>query len=222
MIVIGTPVYEREWILNEWYQSIIDQDYQGDITLIFGLSSGEDETEEIIDEMAFKFDTVCLNCDDLPKFKDRASGRFEVLAKIRNRILCEVRDLKPDFFLSWDTDIILPPDSLRKLIEADKDMIGPWVGLSPKGDIPNCGHWDERGQIFRRKLPITTEYPQQGLTQVDTVFACSLMKPVVYNSCYYGYHRGGEDYFFGLEMMRRGLESWLCGDIVGIHHYNKR
>lgn len=141
------------------------------------------------------------------------------MAEIRNRILEKVREINPDYFFSHDSDILLPDNALLQLIEDDKELVSPYVELVP--GIPNAVTKVLNADAFRRVKPIAKNYPKNaGLYQVDVSFASVLMKPTAY-SIPYGYHTGGEDYFWGLGVLERGLQCWLDSDIIGVHLLNK-
>lgn len=222
-IIIGCPIYNREWILSDWFNSIYNQTALvcKDIELIFAITDGDDNTRAIINEHATNFSSVTfIDCNDLPAYGNRNQARFYPLVTLRNRIIEVLREKQPEFYFSWDSDIMLPEDTLITLLKDDKDIVAPWVALEPKSQIPNAAHKTGRDAFVRNK-PYFKWYPQGKLTQVDTVFGVSLIKNKVFNECLYKWHRGGEDYGWALEVLDRGFESWLDGRVVGTHIYTK-
>lgn len=219
-IVIGCPVYEREWSLPRWLQSVFKQGVKPkDITFIFGITDGVDNTRQLLEKYGKKVrDIHFIDCNDLPSFKDRSPARFYPLAEIRNRILQKVMEVNPDFYFSWDSDILLPDKALLQLIKDDKDVVAPYVELIT--GIPNCVSRQANTDAFRREKPILKHYPKEGLYPVDISFACVLMKPVAYDIVY-EHHQGGEDYGWGLNLMAAGIQCWLDGNIEGLHLFHK-
>lgn len=219
-VAIGCPVYEREWSLPRWLQSVFKQGVKPkDITFIFGITDGEDNTRQLLEKYGEKVrDIHFIDCNDLDSFRDRSPARFHPLAEIRNRILQKVMEVNPDFYFSWDSDIILPDKALLQLIKDDKDLVSPYVELVP--GIPNCVSRQPNTDAFRREKPISRNYPKGEFYKVDASFACLLFQPQAYGIMY-GYHQGGEDYYFGLEAAKAGLEFWVDSRIEGIHLFTR-
>lgn len=220
-LVIGAPVYNREWSLPRWFQCIADFKIQTKNTeLVFAYTPGEDSTLEIIEKYGQKFGAChVLPCEDIKAFGDRDSERYYSLVILRNRIFDKLREIQPDYFFSYDTDILLPPETLKGLIKDKKDIVGPWIDLVPPQGIPNCV--TKIGEGFRRRKPYEQFYPKTGLYEVDTVFAVSLMANPVFNTCSYMYHPGGEDYGFAINVMNAGFKSFMDANYIGTHLYKK-
>ncbi len=220
-ISIGAPVYQREWVLDRWFASILDQELSlKNTSIIFAYTEGNDNTLDIIHKYGQKFsDCVVLECNDLPAFVDRNPKRYETLAILRNRIIDKLRELQPDYYVSWDTDILLPPGTVKGLIKDNKDVVGPYVDLVPPQDIPNCA--TRKGSDFRRIKPYTKFYPKGELFEVDAVFAVSAMKNKVFNTCYYKSHPGGEDYGWAENLRDAGFHSWMDSRYIGKHFYRR-
>lgn len=220
-IIIGCPVYERAWSLPRWFKSIFDQKINlKQAGLVFAYTPGQDETLEIIEKYGQKFDSLdVIPCEDVKAFGGRDSERYYSLVILRNRIFEVLRDLQPDYYFSYDSDILLPEGTLKGLIKDKKDIVGPWVDLVPPNGIPNCV--SVVGNGFRRRKPYAQFYPQTGLYEVDTVFAVSLMSNPVFNTCTYKWHTGGEDYGFAQEVINAGFKSWMDATYIGTHLYKK-
>lgn len=221
-IGVGCPIFEREWCLPRWFQCLFNQRVNPkNIDLVFAYTPGTDATMEIIEKYGSKFGSLSiLDCADLPAFKERDNERFFPLVILRNRIIDKLREIQPDFYFSYDSDIIIPEGCLKTLIKDNKDIVGPWLDLVPPGLIPNCASIEGKDGFVRRK-PYALHYPQSGLYKVDTVFAAFLMKNEVFNSCTYAWHPAGEDFGWALDVRSKGFESWMNGDIIANHLYRK-
>jgi hypothetical protein len=221
-LAIGCPVYNRAWSLPRWFQCIFDQKISTKNTdLVFAYTEGEDNTKEILEKYGERFRSLnIIECNDIPAFGNRDAARFYPLVVLRNRILMKLRELQPDYYFSYDSDILLPEGTLKELVKDNKDIVAPWVALDLQGMIPNCATALPGGG-FKRYKPYEQFYPQKGLYEVSTVFAVFLMKNPVFNTCTYKWHTGGEDFGFAQEVIKAGFTSWMHGDIVGTHLYKK-
>jgi len=219
-VVIGCPVFEREWVLPRWLQCVFNQQVlPEDITFVFGITDGNDNTRGLLEKYGDMVNAAhFIDCNDLECFRDRNPARFYPLAEIRNRILAKVEEIGPDFYFSWDSDILLPDKALLQLIDDDKDVVAPYVELTP--GTPNCVTKVPGFPAFRRLKPIHHHYPKDQLYPVDISFACVLMKPVAYDILY-EWHQGGEDYGWGLNLINAGIQCWLDSRIIGHHLLNK-
>jgi len=220
-LAIGCPVYNREWSLPRWFQCIFDQKVMlKNVDLVFAYTEGEDNTLDIINKYGQKFHSLTIiDCNDIKAFGGRDSERYYSLVILRNRIFEVLRDLQPDYYFSYDSDILLPEGTLKGLIKDKKDIVGPWVDLVPPNGIPNCV--SVVGNGFRRRKPYAQFYPQTGLYEVDTVFAVSLMSNPVFNTCTYMYHPGGEDYGFAINIINAGFKSFMDANYIGTHLYKR-
>jgi glycosyltransferase involved in cell wall biosynthesis len=222
-IVIGAPVFERAWAIEEWFKCLENQEgfVSKDLELVFAITDGKDNTREIIENHRAKFkDIVLIDCNDVAAFGDRDNTRFFSLVILRNRIIEYLRERQPTHYFSWDTDILIPNNTLKQLIEDDKDIVAPYVDLVPPSMVPNCAT-KGKGESFVRRKPYSESYPLGEFYKVDTCFAIFLMKNIVFNTCLYGWNSGGEDYGWGNEVIKAGFESWMDSRIIGTHFYNK-
>lgn len=222
-IAIGCPIYNREWSLPRWFQCVFDQKVSLKNTdLVFAYTEGDDKTLDIINKYGQKFNSLnIIECNDIRAFGNRDSDRYYSLVILRNRIFEVLRELQPDYFFSYDSDILIPEGTLKGLIKDKKDIVGPWVDLVPPNGIPNCVTQLPNGGGFRRRKPYDQFYPQAGLYEVSSVFAVSLMKNEVFNTCTYKWHTGGEDYGFAEEVINAGFTSWMDANFIGTHLYKK-
>jgi hypothetical protein len=222
-LVIGCPIFQRAWILPEWFDCLTKQKYwkTTEMELVFAITDGEDNTREIIKNHTSLFkDITLLDCNDLPAFANRDQGRFVPLVSLRNRILEFLRERQPTHYFSYDSDIIIPNNTIQQLLKDNKDIVGPYVDLVPPSDIPNCASKGARDSFMRRK-PYFQWYPKDDFYPVDTIFAVFMMKNKVFNECNYQWHSGGEDYGWGLDILEKGFESWMDSRLLGAHIYNK-
>lgn len=225
-IAITCPVYERAWVLPRWYKCVLAQGIKPkNIDLIFGLTDGEDETRTIIQDFQSYFgSTRIIECNDLPSFRGRDQGRFEILAHIRNRILESIESEQYDLWFSYDSDILIPDGCLKTLIKdiksKDVDIVAPYVELMPR--VPNCATRRQNSDQFWRRTPYGMFYPQGSFYEVQngTVFAIFLAKPKVF-AFRYGWHEGGEDFYWGNQMLDNGIRSWMDSRVICEHIFRR-
>ena len=223
-LAIGCPVFEREWILPSWFNCLYNQSgiNTQEIDLVFAYTEGNDRTLEFIISQEENFNAVyVLACNDLPAYGDRNRDRFYPLVELRNRILDTLIEIGADLYFSWDSDILIPENCIEELLKRDKDIVAPWVDLTPPRGIPNCASRVKGTDIFKRYHPIEEHYPPNAFYQVDTVFAIFLMQRKVFEICRYSWHVGGEDYGWAIDVEDKGFESWMDSNIVCTHIFHK-
>lgn len=202
-ILVGCPVYQRAWILDRWFDHLDIQGYDLDYT--FALTLGTDDTLDVIERRTSKarigFWPLDANHSEKRKWDVE---RYSLLSDMRNRLLEYVRFIQPDYYFSLDSDILLPPDAISRLIEAAEsyDAVAPLVYLAP-GNITNA-FLGKKGQHFRRA-------PVYGAVQtVDVICAAKLMTPAIYKDerVYYYPHHLGED-------LGWSYKAQMCGFKLG-------
>lgn len=64
--------------------------------------------------------------------------------------------LKEDFLFNIDSDILVEPDTLTKLVEADKDMVSAWIynGYEFSDIKSQYKYWDFTNLCMQRKIVI--------------------------------------------------------------------
>lgn len=206
MIVVGAPVHERGWILPAWFDGLAAQ--HCDITVVLNYGHGSDDTLDVIlNEDRFK---VILVSSDVEHTAERVwnSDRYDVMAQLRNDLLIAVRGLAPDYFLSCDTDMLLPAGALRTLV----DTVGPYDGIAPLTfmsaglDAPN--YLTEELQ-----RPVV---PTGGVSEQYAVFGTVLMRPSLYQ-VKYARHAWGEDIGWAINAKHAGCRLALNADVKVKH-----
>lgn len=204
MIVVGAPVHERGWILRHWFDGLAAQDM--DLTVVMNYGPGTDDTLDIINSES-RFSRIHVIQTDVPHTRDRMwnIGRYEVMTRLRNDLLAVVRDLKPDFYLSADTDMLMPPSVLQTLV----DTVEPYAGIAPltfmtpqSTDYPN---W------LTEELQRPVRVPP-GVTEAYAVFGTVLMTPALY-LVDYAPHAWGEDLGWAANVKAAGLRLAMNSDV---------
>ena len=139
------------------------------------------------------------------------------MSVLRNATIKAALDGGYDYWWSIDTDLIVQPETLKVLLEADKDIISEVFWTQSK-----VGNWWCNGWMYDQcdadgRLP---EFTQPGLYQVGMTGACTLAKTDVFKAgvSYSAIPKirkvlWGEDRWFCIRAAVLGFEMWL-------HHYN--
>jgi len=119
LITVGVVVFNREWIIKKMLASLQRQTYPHDklfVVIVDGES--KDDTAKIANEVLAKSDF----------------GGYSVIVKKSNipeaRNLC-IQNMKGDFLLYWDSDVIMESTAIERMVEIQKkenvDMVASWV-----------------------------------------------------------------------------------------------
>jgi hypothetical protein len=213
-LVVGCPVYERAWVLDTWFEALLKSiDGLGEpveTALLMNYADSEDGTREIIGRWAVHFDSLHLIYDHGNDHEKQRAWRFDryvTMSRLRNKLLESVREIEPDYYLSLDTDMILQPDTLKKLFEAldaqPFDGIAPMAYMTPRGTTyPNAINSD-----LQTRPPLPEGHPE--VVPVSVCFGTVLMRPSLYNGVDYSAHNMGEDIGWGKSALEAGLSMAL-------------
>ncbi|NLB18488.1 MAG: hypothetical protein GX825_07145, partial [Syntrophomonadaceae bacterium] len=194
--MIGCPVRERGWILPRYLRCLADLDYPSNqIEYAFVVNDSQDNTLEIIREFACHTESpveirqVNLKSRSSPNRGAHSIGNLVVL---RNIFLDMFLKSPATHLFSLDSDILVGPDSLTRLIALGL----PVVSLL----VPNDMHLETAGYFNIANLqgdqyfPIT-KFPQNQVIPVDCTGAGYLIRREVIEADggRYHPHRQGED-----------------------------
>lgn len=211
-ILMGCPVNNRAWILGDWFRYAIASAEKADVDLAFAfvVPFNSEDLEVISEQLGYDRHLILSSEDPKEKRSWNADG-FSKMVELRNQLLGVARSVKPDFFLSVDSDILLHEDAISNLLETyeTEDCIA--VGGKCYLDFstvfhPNYAKWT--GQTFSRGDFF-------GVARVDVLMAIKLMSPAAYNVDY-TFHRQGEDFGWSEEARKCGPLVW-DGRIVSKH-----
>ena len=179
---------------------------------------------EIIPELRGDY-VVADTGDDYEKSGDNHIWRTENLKKmplLRNITIRWALERGYDYWFSVDTDLILRPDTLRWLLEADKDICSEIFWTKAAGsDGYWCNAWmyDQCDGMF-------ADWLTPGLYRVGMTGACTLVKrkvleagvdyspiPCIKNALW------GEDRWFSIRAAVHGFEAWVDTHAPAMHLY---
>jgi GT2 family glycosyltransferase len=158
--------------------------------------------------------------DPVFRLKIKFYPHLAPLDNARNRAVKEFLEDYYDYFLHIDDDIVPPPQTLRVLFEAQKEVIAPLCFTTKDGDdgipapMPVAHRYDENHE-YRPYYP--TEDPQ-GIHETDVVTGgCHLVKREVFEKLerpyYFTYHKNGiveysEDFVFSQQCQKLGYKLY--------------
>jgi hypothetical protein len=224
-VLIGAPVYAREWILPYWLQAIELQDWPLDqVGFVFVVAEEDTPTKEILLDWHSRHPEV--RCFDLcvnttVQHRAHPDGkrhwnyhRYNEMAMMRNQILDQVCCRAPDRYLSLDTDMLITdPKTISDLVKLEVDAVAPLAYMSEgTTDYPNVMSWTPWGKGFRKN-----PYPLGTTFQADIIMAVKMMSPDVYRQVRYAHHSQGEDLGWSAHAKERGFRLWSASHLYVPH-----
>lgn len=241
-LIVGAPAWDRAWCLPLWFQSVLANVDPSETGLVFVVPPADTATREVIEALSRPFAWFeVLRDRGMPKSRSERPGEgHAVLAVARNQILQIVEHVQPRHFVSWDTDMLVPPGTVDLLTDLRLPLVTPWTWLNrqPPRQIELDGQpvlwqdpvaatamgWDPR--VKRGDRPF--HYPgvefnrrASGVWRCGVALAFQLMDQRAYRYARYAPHHDGEDVPFNAMLSRRGVPRFCCGDILGVHLYNR-
>ena len=142
----------------------------------------------------------------------------------RDKIAMDALASEVDYIMWLDSDIIYPPNIIRKLMSRNKDMI---TGIYHKRTVPftPCIY-----KLEEDKLKPYLDYPEDKLFQIEAAgFGCMLMKAKVikavhdkFGGCFFPVNGvGGEDLSFIRRAKDVGIDVW-CDSSVKCGHVGRQ
>lgn len=219
-LLIGCPIQNREWIIDDWYRHTIEaaREVTDDFAFIFVIDP-EDPTYERICSLSDRYSvtTFFVQVEEeppIPKARNWNEHRLHKMVFLRNLLLDGVRKVRPDMFLSLDSDMLLDRRGILVLVEQleDFDAVGgkAWLTSTGTGN-PTFGIWKgkpENGRFLRSDRDYTCK--------VDVLMAIKLMSPRAY--CVdYKFARQGEDIGWSQNCHEAGLAFGWVGEVTNRH-----
>lgn len=227
-IVISCPVSNRGKFLPYFLDNLYKLDYPKKlITFYFLINNSHDDTESILlnFKSCYESEYNSINIDYYKKNKNvpldcrvkdiRVKFTYRHLAQLRNRILQYVSSSDADFLFSVDSDIMVKPDTLKKLLSHDKDIVSSliWNGYikNPSNPYlyPNILIRKENNTFthvsnwYVKNAPVLTE---SKLIEIDATGAICLISKEVASNTQYGFHSQGEDIFWSIDCKNKGYK----------------
>lgn len=229
-LIIGCPIYKRNWILHHWIRCILNQSVDiSDIGFIFEVSPGDYETINSLHtwkNMDKRIPLFEINeRADIPHFEHAPNSRQWTISKyhnmvsLRNSILDRVRFHQPDMYLSLDSDILLENSNTIEFLSAHikdgADAVSPLMFMTPTGTMfPSVMSWrSEIGDKAYRQ----EKYPLGSYFKSDIIMAAKMMSKDVYMNVDYEVHSQGEDLGWSKNAGLKGYELYSASYIYANH-----
>jgi len=229
-LIIGCPIYKRDWILSQWIRCILKQSLDiSNIGFVFETAPDDIATTKALHAWK-KLDPriplfIINERNDINHYEHKNNGRQWTLSKyhnmisLRNSVLETVREHQPDYYLSLDSDILLEnPNTIELLIahiKAGADAVSPLMYMTPVGkQFPSVMSWkDKVGEIaYRENL-----YPLGSFFQSDIIMAAKMMSKDVYNNVDYVFHQQGEDLGWSANATKNNFSLFSASYIYAPH-----
>ena len=239
-ILIGLPVFKRDWILPLWFECIEKQDFPlENIGFIFVLAEQEEDpnTWEVLQSWHNAHPEVSTfelithtnkQSHNTHPGKDgiREWGMYKYLTmvELRNELIDKAAiHTEFDYFFSLDSDILLAdPQTLNKLtthIEG-RDVISPLMYMAPYDtSYPSAMTW----RFYGNQMSLCQAVREMGqigeVFEVDIVMAAVMMNKHVFTDPNIGYmpHPQGEDLGFAWVLKQLGYKSYAAWDTYCPH-----
>ena len=226
-VLLSAPVFQREWILNDWFASIETQNFpMEDSGFQFEAGPNDDATMHWLMDFYNRhpevrcFDIV-INTQEthdshLEGQRNWRRERYATMANFRNNLLERAVCKSPDKMFSLDTDILLEdPTTITQLYNLTEtlDAVSPLCFMTPVDiEFPNVMTWGHAARGFRKQ-----DYPLGSTFQADVIMAAVMMSKPVYTHARYQYHEQGEDLGWSLHAGSQGFKLYNASNIYSPH-----
>lgn len=229
-LVIGCPIYKRDWILPLWAAAIERQSVSlANIGFIFECAPEDNKTISMLNEFSAQHKEIphfeLKIREDIPHFEHAPNSRqwtmskYENMINLRNSLLSSVRSLQPQYYFSLDSDIIIKHPSTLELLMAHiddgADAVSPLMFMTPFDTrFPSIMTWkdNEPNKAYRKD-----DYPLGTYFQADVIMAAKMMSKDVYSNVNYEFHSQGEDLGWCLNARAKGYKLYSASYIYAPH-----
>jgi hypothetical protein len=234
-VLIGAPVYDRSWILPDYFAAIEAQDFPlSDVGFIFTVSPDDEETVQCLRdfgeahpelrEFDIFVDTTNPHTAHAEGFRSWPREKYHTMSNFRNGLLDRAKAIGPDRYLSLDTDIILEnPRTISELVQltaaSGLDAVAPLLFMTPEGmDFPNSMSWasPQAGDGMAGREPLY-KYPFGKVFRSDVIMAAVMMTRAVYENTRYKWHKQGEDLGWSGDCHARGYRLHIASYLYAAH-----
>lgn len=219
-LLIGCPIKNRAWIIDQWVRhvkvAVTEADIDRVMLVFVGDTLADRGTFTALDQACLDYNLSRLvgHVDDAQPYQRNwaVPSRLQQMARLRNELLSYVRANGPKLFWSLDSDILAHPQALSGAIEAMRtrefDAVGTKCFMTEHGD-----RYPSYGQLGPHGMKRTN---QHGVISVDVIMASKLMSPAAY-AVDYEFDRLGEDIGWSRSARKQGLKLGWDGRYCSRH-----
>jgi hypothetical protein len=241
MIAITSIIKNREWILNEYLEAILNIDFSKEnLYLIFLDDSSIDKSLEILNQFEKYHEHKYAGIYILPtniNFDNNFSSRdskdrqklYSHLARLRNIMIDIINYLGCHYQLSIDSDILVLPDILTYLLSFNKRYIASMVLNDNSKEIRKFDYDNLKNRYINAAYKIDDKYIHfktydiGNTYEVDCSGACYLVNYEILNekTNRFEYHKFGEDAGYCENIKMNGCEIFINTTVKSIHVMDK-
>lgn len=232
-VLIGLPVFRREWILPKWFEYIEAQDFPlEDLGFLFNVDPNDMATIKILQSFYDRhpelkhFEFIETHSDKHSAHEEGTrlwnKDQYSFMVKLRNQLLHRVSEINPDRYFSLDSDVLLEsPRTISELVQLTAsgtgiDAVSPLMFMMPDNIVfPNSMTW-MNGTIGDKGYR-HTHYPFGSLFKSDIIMAAVMMSQQVFRNARYEWHEQGEDLGWSAQCGLRGYHLYLASYIYCPH-----
>ncbi len=228
--MIGVLIRGREELLDRLLKSIAEIDFPKENLILYFLVNNPigRETDKLLDfreKYVDEYSSIIIHHIDRKNPPNIDACRegidqdkfYDHVAELRNMVLLKARRYGVSYLFSIDSDILVPADSLKKLLSRDCDVVAGLVRNSPKSDkIFNYLYYDEDKKRFYRKKEEAPLLP----FEVNLTGAAMLISRKAIMNGRYSSGRSGSDEGFALCMISSGIRQFIDPSVKCIHIMN--
>lgn len=225
-ILIGCPISDRyEYCIKEYLDAIQELDYDNyDILLV-------DNSKEKTFYEKLKQENV--NVKKIP-YEEPTRKR---IVDSRNIIRAYALDNGYDYFLSLEVDIMIKPNTIKRLLKAEKKIIGAYYGMQINVTLKH----NQTGELVETSVNLPVVYIQTGEQRLKRAHyedvtnkgiikigalgvGCLLIHKDVLKQITFRYEEGKkafDDIFFCSDAKRLGYGIYIDSDIILEHKHKK-
>lgn len=219
-VLIAAPLKQDPRIFRE-YQAALDR-----LIIPNGVTVDRffvvNDCDEVIPEIRNAEFTVINTGDRYDKAVNDhiwTSDNLDKMPRLRNACIQRVLDGGYDYLFSIDTDLVLQPETLETLLDADKDIVSEIFWTNGW-----CNAW-----MYDQSAGMSAEWMTPGLYQVGMTGALTLMKRKVFDA---GVNYSqipnlkkalwGEDRWFCVRAACHGFELWVDSHFPAEHLFTEQ
>lgn len=217
-VLIATPLRQDRHIFCEYQNSLLGLQLPDGVTAdIFYVVN---DCPGLIPDLKGKW--VEINTNDVYRKADGthywSDTNLKKMSILRNRCIQEALEGGYDFLFFVDSDLVLHPDTLRILLDADKDIISELFWTNGW-----CNAW-----LYDQSNGMNPKWSEPGVYEVGMTGACMLVSRRVfeagvdYSPIPNIRYLHGEDRWFCIRAVCHGFTLWTDSHLPPYHLYNEK